>query len=46
MKFEWDLEKAQVNLNLKKHGISFNEAQTVFDDPLVFLMMNGTQLVN
>lgn len=32
MKFEWDLEKAQANL--KKHGISFNDAQTVFDDPL------------
>ncbi len=26
------MEKAQANL--KKHGISFNEAQTVFDDPL------------
>ena len=32
MKFEWDEEKAHANL--KKHGVSFDEAQTVFDDPL------------
>jgi uncharacterized DUF497 family protein len=32
MKFEWDKQKAK--LNLSKHGISFEEAQTVFDDPL------------
>lgn len=32
MKFEWDQQKAQSNLS--KHGISFEEAQTVFDDPL------------
>lgn len=32
MKFEWDTEKAQKNL--KKHNVSFDEAQTVFDDPL------------
>jgi uncharacterized DUF497 family protein len=31
MKFEWDESKAQ--RNLKKHGVSFEEAQTVFDDP-------------
>lgn len=30
--FEWDPEKA--NLNLKKHGVSFDEAVTVFYDPL------------
>ena len=30
MQFEWDEEKAAINL--KKHGISFNEAQTVWDD--------------
>ena len=28
--FEWDEEKAKVNLN--KHKISFEEAETVFDD--------------
>ncbi len=30
MKFEWDEEKAEANL--KKHGVDFNEATTVFDD--------------
>ena len=32
VKFEWDLEKAA--LNLSKHGVSFEEALTVFADPL------------
>lgn len=32
MKFEWDENKAKSNLS--KHGISFEEAQTVFYDPL------------
>ena len=32
MRFEWDPDKAE--LNLKKHGISFEEAMTVFSDPL------------
>ncbi len=32
MKFEWDENKAAGNLS--KHGISFKEAKTVFDDPL------------
>ena len=30
--FEWDDEKALENL--KKHGVSFSEASTVFADPL------------
>ena len=30
MEFEWDESKAAVNE--KKHGISFEEAQTAFDD--------------
>jgi uncharacterized DUF497 family protein len=30
--FEWNPEKAEANL--KKHGISFEEAETVFFDPL------------
>ena len=30
MKFEWDEEKN--NINLIKHGITFKEAETVFDD--------------
>ena len=32
MEFEWDEEKAAANL--AKHEVSFDEAQTVFDDPL------------
>jgi uncharacterized DUF497 family protein len=32
MQFDWDEEKA--NANLVKHSISFEEAKTVFDDPL------------
>ena len=29
--FEWDTRKASVNAN--KHGVTFEEAATVFDDP-------------
>ncbi len=32
MKFEWDREKEK--RNIRKHAISFNEAVTVFYDPL------------
>jgi uncharacterized protein len=32
MNFEWDDEKAK--RNLAKHGVSFQEAATVFGDPL------------
>lgn len=32
MQFEWDPEKAARNLG--KHGVSFDEASTVFGDPL------------
>ena len=30
--FEWDENKAAANLS--KHGVSFDEARTVFDDPV------------
>jgi len=30
--FEWDVVKS--NRNYKKHGIKFDEARTVFNDPL------------
>jgi uncharacterized DUF497 family protein len=33
--FEWDPKKA--GSNLRKHGISFEEATTVFADPLAVL---------
>jgi uncharacterized DUF497 family protein len=32
MQFEWNNEKAESNL--AKHGVLFEEAKTVFDDPL------------
>ncbi|MDB4698614.1 BrnT family toxin [Candidatus Latescibacteria bacterium] len=32
MAFDWDSNNAASNLS--KHGVSFEEAQTVFDDPL------------
>ena len=32
MRFDWDSRKAAANL--KKHGVSFEEAQTAFDDAL------------
>lgn len=32
MKFEWDPKKATVNI--RKHGVSFQEAATIFSDPL------------
>ena len=32
MHYEWDGEKEEINLG--KHGVSFEEAKTVFDDPL------------
>jgi len=34
--FKWDINKAETNL--KKHGVGFNEASTVFGDPLALLM--------
>lgn len=32
MDFEWDAEKSR--LNTQKHGVSFDEASSVFGDPL------------
>ena len=32
MEFEWDPKKAR--LNVRKHSVAFEEAVTVFDDPL------------
>lgn len=34
--FEWDPEKGDANF--QKHGVSFDEASTVFADPLSLLM--------
>lgn len=35
MRFEWDPAKAESNL--RKHDVSFDEAVTVFKDPLAFI---------
>ncbi|MEW6240393.1 MAG: BrnT family toxin [Chloroflexota bacterium] len=35
MRFEWDPAKAENNL--RKHDVSFDEAVTVFKDPLAFI---------
>jgi uncharacterized protein len=35
MEFEWDESKATVNL--KRYGVSFNEAETVFDNALAVI---------
>ena len=32
MQFEWDENKNK--LNIQKHGVAFEDAKTVFDDPL------------
>lgn len=39
MLFYWDPIKAA--LNLKKHGISFELAQSVFDDPMHLSVVDG-----
>jgi uncharacterized protein len=35
MKFQWDPNKADINL--RKHGVSFEEAVTVFKDPFALI---------
>lgn len=35
MRFEWDPTKAESNI--QKHDVSFDEAVTVFKDPLAFI---------
>ena len=35
LQFEWDNQKAR--LNFQKHGINFEEAKTVFRDPLAYI---------
>lgn len=38
MHFEWDPRKAASNLS--KHSVSFNEAVTVFNDPMFITVMD------
>ncbi|HEY9658064.1 MAG TPA: BrnT family toxin [Allocoleopsis sp.] len=37
MEFEWDQDQSKAASNLKKHGVSFEEAKTVFDNPLAVI---------
>lgn len=39
-RFEWDSHKAATNI--RKHGVSFDEASTVFDDPLAAIFDDET----
>lgn len=38
LRFEWDDEKAVTNL--RKHGVDFHEAHTVFFDPLALIFQD------
>jgi len=42
--FEWDEEKAEANL--RKHGVSFEEAKTVFNDPLAITIPDPGHSIN
>ncbi|MDO8476225.1 MAG: BrnT family toxin [Candidatus Rokubacteria bacterium] len=42
--FEWDPAKADANAG--KHGVTFDEASTVFGDPLALLMLDPEHSVN
>ena len=41
--FEWDAKKAADNL--RKHGVSFDEAVTAFGDPLSILLSDPSHSV-
>ena len=43
MTFTWDPKKAEANL--KKHGVDFREAATVFDDPFSIAFPDGDHSV-
>lgn len=42
--FEWDPDKA--NSNIRKHGVAFEEAATVFGDPLAVLRGDPDHSIN
>lgn len=46
LRSQWDPRKAAINE--RKHGVSFEEAVTVFDDPLAreYLMITGIRRLN
>jgi uncharacterized protein len=44
LRVEWDPDKATTNL--KKHQVSFEEARTVFDDPLFITFLDIEHSLN
>ncbi|MEO5760584.1 MAG: BrnT family toxin [Mesorhizobium sp.] len=44
MQFEWDPEKAR--RNLAKHGVTFDLARKVFDDPLHLIVPDRLKMVS
>ncbi|NJN73719.1 MAG: BrnT family toxin [Limnothrix sp. RL_2_0] len=44
MLFDWDDNKARVNLD--KHGVSFDEAKSVFEDPLFLIFADTDHSIN
>ena len=44
VRFEWDRAKAAGNQ--QKHGVSFDEAATVFDDPLAVIFDDEDHSIN
>lgn len=44
LEFEWGNEKALANL--KKHGVSFEEAKSVFNDPLSITISDSRNSAN
>ena len=44
LRFEWDAKKARSNLN--KHQVSFDEAITVFNDPLAYIFDDDDHSIN
>ena len=44
MNFEWDLDKARINL--EKHNITFKEASTVFNDEQAILFDDPDHSLN
>jgi uncharacterized DUF497 family protein len=44
MNFEWDPPKAEINL--RKHGVSFTEAGTVFGDDLAITVLDPDHSAN
>jgi len=44
VEFEWDDEKAEINL--EKHGVGFEEAATIFNDPLIATIPDPDHSVN